>query len=80
MKINPIVTVLDKQSDTLVSTVITNCDQCGDYLKDFDVYIDDAVRCMYFCSEECKRGFETQAYANSGFFPNIKLTLEGVNR
>ena len=77
MKIRPIVTVLHKGK--LVSTVITNCDQCGELLDDFDIFIDDAVRSLYFCSDECKRGFETQSNAR-GHFPSVKLTLNGVLR
>jgi len=77
MKIRPFVTVLHKGK--LVTTVITNCDQCGKLLDDFDIFIDDAVRCLYFCCENCKRGFETQSQAR-WYFPSVKLTLEGVLR
>lgn len=77
MKIPPIVTVLHEER--LVHTIITNCDNCGKLLDDFDIFIDDAVRCLYFCSEQCKHGFEIQSKAR-GYFPSVKLTLKGVAR
>ena len=73
----PLVTILDRDKK-LVTVQVAECDWCGKKLKNADVFVDDAVRCMYFCRATCKRDFEAYVKANSGKFPDIKLCVDGL--
>jgi hypothetical protein len=70
----------------LVYIEITKCDWCGKTLLDKkyrfkwdEVHIeDDAVRPMYFCSEECQAGFNNKYPSGKGTWPGVKLSFQGL--
>jgi hypothetical protein len=83
--LKPIVLLLDGKGN-LVTTFITKCDTCRKSLIDKKGHfkwtelqvLDDAVRPLYFCSEQCKKGMEAKIASNNGHFPNEKLSIESV--
>lgn len=83
--VKPLVLLLDGKGN-LVNAFITKCDTCGKSLSDqkgrfkwSEVQIlDDAVRPLYFCSRECKKGMEAKIASNNGYFPNEKLSIESI--
>jgi hypothetical protein len=85
MSVKPIVLLLNSQGK-LERRFITKCDLCGKSLlhKNGDFkwseveMLDDAIRPLYFCSKECKRGMEAKIASNNGFFPNEKLSIRSV--
>jgi len=85
MDLKPIVLLLDGERG-LVRAFITKCDTCRRSLIDkkgrfkwSEVEIlDDAVRPLYFCSRQCKKGMEAKIASNNGYFPNEKLRIESV--
>jgi len=83
--INIIPEVLVLAGEKFVYVKITKCDWCGKTLFDkkcnfkWDMVQieDDAIRPMYFCSEECRSAFNVKYPRGKALWPGVKLRLDG---
>jgi hypothetical protein len=83
-EIIPFVTLLDEKGRSVIAE-ITRCDWDGKSLLDnhgkfkwHKVHIeDDAIRPMYFCSEECRDSFNVKYPPGKECWPGIKLRVDG---
>jgi hypothetical protein len=73
----PLISLLDSKGK-LIFVQITHCDWCGALLPHHYEMVDDAIRCMYFCSEECLSAFDAKYPPGVGGWPGIKLSVRGL--